>query len=94
VTEADKTLYLSQLPFCEQEITQPILYYSKETGKFSSSKDPNVRGRLQGQVSGQNIRFGSGVFSGDLVSTGNDWIFKGLVTCFSRFRYKGELQLR
>jgi hypothetical protein len=97
VKETDKNLYLSALPVCEQAIAQPILYYSKETGKFSSVKDPNVQqASLQGQVSGQSIRFrgGGGTVAGDLVSTSNDWIFTGLVTCFSAHRYKGVLQLR
>jgi hypothetical protein len=90
VNEANKNLYLTLLPSCEQSISRPIRKYSKETGKFS--EDDRI-GFLQGQVSGQTIRFGGGGYSGDLVSTGKDWIFTGSVTC-GQYRYKAVFQLR
>jgi hypothetical protein len=96
VGEKDKQQYITNLPRCENIIARPIGYYSKESGKFSESE--NLTANLQGQVSGQSIRFGGlgygGVsFSGNLVSSDNDWIFRGSVTC-GQNRYKGVFQLR
>jgi hypothetical protein len=95
VSEGQKNIYLGNLTMCEQQISKPIRNYSRETGKFSEMEDPNTRsGYLQGQVSGQSIRFGGyGIYSGDLINTGKDWIFTGLVTCLNH-KYKGVLQLR
>jgi hypothetical protein len=97
VDELDKKRYATELPRCEQILSRPINFYSRETGKFSEKKDFPY-GTFQGQVSGQSIRFGGigygGVsYSGNLVNTGNDWKFTGLVTCGSN-GYKAVFQLR
>ena len=94
VNEKNKDAYLKAIPICEKRISKPIRNYSRETGKFSEMEKPNVRtGYLEGQVSGHSIRFGGSSYSGDLINTGKDWIFTGLVSC-SVYRYKGVLQLR
>jgi hypothetical protein len=93
ISEGNKYLYLSMMSIYENKISKPVGYYSRETGKFNERKDGNARTDLKGHVSGQSRHFGGHGCTGNLVNTGTDWIFTGLVSC-GQYKYKGVLQLR